>query len=406
MKTLYRIGLLFICMTFLISCASNNNFLNQSQVNHNLVKETWMRQINLDPNKWTRSADSWYFTGEPNQTERFDNKAPYNSAMTISAVKVPQFTNVVINGTLQVQLVGMQEQNSVYVLGTNAAVRQTMVRVSGDSIYITQTKNGDASQADLQNIIVRIGVHNLRNLSISGSSKIEGRNLMSDGLTISSSSCGMTLLSGNMNLSRISHSGPGTISVIGAYSPNLNLTVNGAGSVNVSGRVNVHMINHAGNGSVSVIGANSTALTIYACGSGCTTVAGYANLRKLTAVDNTQVYLYWVNTKSAYITERGNARVGLAGSSYNLNVDITGTSRFEGQYLHACNAYVRTRNSSHANVESDGKIFAAASDNSSIYIFGSPNNVSRFMANAGTVLPVWNDDTSMPTQTTWTRGYK
>jgi hypothetical protein len=394
MKKHSLIGIIFFCLFLLVGCATSKTPFSQSQVNRNLLNETWLKRMNLDPNVWTRGSDRWFLTGEPNFTERYVETAPVSEALTTMNVRVSDFTNIQVDSQVQVQIIGQQEHNSVYLLGPNNQIRQTAVEIYNHTLYIRSAKD-----ADLRKVIVRIGVRNLRQITNRGYGNIYGRDITSDNLCINSLNGGKIVLAGDMNVSKINQAGTGTVTVIGAYTPALNIRVTGNGNVNVSGRVGVRSIQNLGNCSVNIIGADTDALTIWAARNGVTSVAGYANLKKVTACDNSQVYLYWVNSNGTYVFESGNARVGLAGMTKSLNVDITGNSQFLGQFLHGQNVYVRTRDNSHANVTADEKLFAAAYDHSTIYFFGSPNIVSRFTAGYGVVIPVWNEGTSLPMST-------
>ncbi|HSW70306.1 MAG TPA: DUF2807 domain-containing protein [Gammaproteobacteria bacterium] len=381
----------FFCILTLFSCAHTN----APSVQQNLLTETWMQNINLNPVKWTRGASRWFFTGEPATTENYVNLAPNDKAMTFSAVKVPQFTHVLLNGCFQVQILGGQNRNSVVVLGPNDATRQVMVRVEGNTIIVTQAHDDKGQMANLKNVIVRIGVCNLRGLKIAGNVNMEGRNLTSDGLVISSTNSGNVLLSGNVNLLKINHMGTGTISVLGVYAPCLDINMRGSGRVDVSGRVGIRSINNM-SGKVHIIGADSKFLTVNAYGPSLTTVAGYVNLKQLNVCDNSCVYIFWAKSNGARIVLRGNARVGLAGVVSAMDLTLAENARFGGQYLHGGKIYVLTRNNAHANISSNQKIFASASDNSSIYFFGISSNVSSYTSGLGSVVPVWRESVALP----------
>jgi hypothetical protein len=411
-NTLLRI-VLFSLITMITACSSNTDYSN-AQVNRNFLRENWIPQVNLNPAVWTRGADNWFFSGQPTPLERYANVAPSDKAMTIMAVKVPQFTEVTVDGCFQVQISGEQDRNSVFILGPNDLTRQITVQVWKNTLYIAQIKQ--ARPANLKNVIVRIGVNNLHHLKVAGGANVEGRNLSSNGLIIhANNNGGNILLSGQMNLMRVTNWGSGCVSILGAYTPCLDINAFGNGAVNVSGRVGIRSINHQGYGAVNVIGADSNALSVNAL-HGSTTVAGYVNLKKLTAVNESCVLIYWVNSNGAYIIQRGNAGVGLAGSATMLDINMANNTRFMGQYLHGGSIYVQTHNTAHANIAADKRIFASAVDNSSIYFFGSPNIVSRYTADKGAVIPVWSETTTLPVPamapTFWTargptvRGYK
>ncbi len=381
---LASIILLFCTLT---ACVHNNSY-EQTKLCENLLKETWMQQINLNPNYWVRGADPWYYTGNPNNIEQYDHNAPASKAITTSMIRVPDFTHITVAGDFQVQIVGRATHNSVFIVGSNTATRQVVVEMMNNTLYIHKMKD---SKACLKNVIVRINIRNLRELKNLGTSNIYGRDVLSDHLMIRSCDCGNIFLSGNMNVSHIYQTGTGTVAVLGANTPCLAIRVVGMGNVKVDGHVGIQTISHQGNGEVSVLGADSDSLAINAGGNGLTSVVGYVNLKKVCATDCSRVYVYWINSNSLYITESGNARVGLAGAVTNMNVDITDASRFEGQYLRGDTVYVRTRNYSHANVASDNKIFASALDSSSIYILGSPKMVSRYTSQNGAIIPIWVD---------------
>ena len=385
---LFVLGLLGVMMGFVLTACSSNNGYDQTQLHNNLLQETWMRCINLNPNSWVKGTDPWFLTGTPNNLEQYNNNAPPSKAMTTLKVQVPDFTNVTISGDFQVQLIGRAQHNSVYVTGSNDATRQIVVEMTNNTLYIHKVKD---SKACLKNVIVRIYINNLASLKNFGSSTIYGRDVTSDHLTINSCNCGNIFLVGNMNLATVNQTGTGTIVVIGAETPCLSIKAIGKGNVKINGRVGIQNIIHQGNGEVAILGASSDSLVIHACGNGLTTVVGYVNLKKISASDSSRVYVYWINSPTLYINASGKAQIGVAGAVTNMNVDITDASRFEGQYLHGNTVYVRTRNWSHANVFSDNKIFSAALDSSSIYIFGSPTMVSRYTSQKGAIIPIWVD---------------
>ncbi len=377
-----------IILLFCTLSACVNNGYDQTRLCENLIRETWMHQINLNPNDWVRGADPWFYTGCPYNVTQYGRGAPASKAITTSMVRVPDFTEVNVSGDFEVQIAGRTEHNSVFIVGPNALARQVVVEMNGNTLYIHKTKE---SKDCLKNVIVRINIHNLRVLKNFGSSNIYGRDILSDHLMISSCDCGNMFLSGNMNVARISQTGTGTVAILGANTPCLNVKVIGNGNVKMNGHVGIQNIYHKGNGDITILNADSDSLNINASGNGTTNVVGYVNLKKVCASDCSRVYVYWINSNSLYVTESGMARVGLAGAATNMNVDITNSSRFEGQYLMGTTVYARTRNSSHANVASNNKIFAAALDTSSIYIFGSPKMVSRYTSQKGAIIPIWYD---------------
>lgn len=390
----YRwLGIVLTSALALMGCASECY-----QTHPDTLREHWMQQVNTNPERWTENADRWFLTGESNQIECFKEiGSPRNafkgmtstsSAMTTVAVHNPNFTDIQVDGNFQIQLVGNQEENSVMVMGPNEQVRQTTVEVINNVLCIHQVQD---SNVPTTNVIVRIGIRDLHRLTNHGPSSIEGRNVRSTDLIITSFGCGNILLKGSMNLTQVNQFGPGTVTVIGAFPPSLHINVQGDGNVYVSGQVGIKSINHYGSGTVSVIGAMSNCLTIDAREPGLTTVFGDVNLKQIIARDS-QVYVYWVHSDTIYIEAYGTADIGIAGSARNVNADLTGSSLFQGSHLFGKNVSVRTRNRAHANVRATQALLATASDDSSIYIVGTPTRVSRYTTNKAVIFSVANAD--------------
>lgn len=173
----------------------------QVNVNGNLAKETWMNQVNaITPSAWTRNADPWFLSGDPNSLEKYLETTPQPIGTSIMSVRAGSFDNIIVNGPFEVQIAGGQDHDSVYVLGPNDAIRQVSVQSSHHTLKILQVKN---PSANLKTIIVRIGVRNLRNITNLGKGTIYGRNIYSDCLTITECDCGSIILSGQMNLTKV-----------------------------------------------------------------------------------------------------------------------------------------------------------------------------------------------------------
>jgi hypothetical protein len=382
--------LLILIVSFLVLTGCSNPSFYQVTVHENLVKENWYKHVNVSPANWARNADPWFLTGEPNQLEQYLNNPSQNLGSAITQVRAGSFDSIVVNGPFQVQIVGGQARDSVYILGPYDATRQISIQNKNHTLHISQIKD---SKVNLRKVIVRIGICNLKKIVNLGKGDIYGRSITSNCLIITACDCGSVVLTGRMNLNKVAQLGTGSITVIGAYTPCLFIKVKGNGNVNVSGRVGVQKIANLGNGCVNIIGADSDSLMIHASGKGTTAVMGCVNLKKVIASDYSCVYVYCINSKSLYVSQSGCSHVGLAGYVGYMNIDMIDSSRFEGQYLHGGSIYVLTRDWSHANVAPDVKIFAAAKNRSSIYLFGSPNIVSRFPNGGGVILPIFNDST-------------
>jgi hypothetical protein len=398
--------LVIACITTLILTSCANRAGSDVQIQNSLANEYWMQHINLDPNKWTRHASNWFYTNEPSQFDQFASNSPLSSAITVMTVRVPDFNNIHVEGPFRVQVVGRQFHSSVYILGPNTLARHTVTEVRGNTLYIRPDLECSSKCGNLDQVIIRVGMGDLNTLVHSGNGSIEGKDIDSSNLDITSTANGSVLLVGNMVLTGVSQRGSGTISVLGANTPSLDIRVVNNGNLNISGRVNVHRIHKEGNGILNIIGASSDGLNLTSSGAGITTLVGYANLKKLSAEDSSRVYIYWVNSNGIYVDVHDKAHVGIAGASRNLDVEVDGHAIFQGKYLRADNVYVRTRTYSHANVTPGQKLFASAMDNSSIYFFGAPNVVSRYTLGNGAVIPIFSESCPVPEVPAPTSMYK
>lgn len=383
--------MLFISFIMLSGCYNKGRIVPRGT--NDLIKETWVYEMNINPKVWLRNADPWFLTGDPNLTQQQSAYAPLYKAITLAEVRVPDFTQIAIAGDFQVQIVGGQSHNSVYIFGANADAQHVSVVLRDNKLILTQSKKPTGT---LRNVIVRIGIRNLRSLENMGTSLVVGRTIVSDKLRIISDGPGSILLDGNMNLKIVEQRGMGTITVLGVQSPKLHLTVLGPGNVNLSGRIGVENILHEGNGTIHIIGADSDNLCINTAGNGLTTVYGYVNLRKVFADQASRVYVSWVYSQQLNVFTTGNAIVGVAGSSANLDVKTFKNSCFLGEYLRTGTTYVKTCDKSHADVSADLKIFATASNQSGILYYGSPSILTKFISHQATILNVGNHTRVLP----------
>lgn len=386
MKRYLTLGMLILGLLSLASCAYRGNPFPKSD----LTEEHWMNSVDTNPNAWARGADRWFLTGDPTMAEEANASAPDSAAISTMLVKVSNFNNIKIEGPYQVQIFGAMDSNSVYVYGPNADVRQVAVEVRGNTLCIHTVKDAAYSRTT-NRVIIRIGVVNLNSLVHRGSGRVEGRQVRSNNLAIVSSGNGNMYLAGNMNVKRITQTGTGCVNVFGAITPVLDIDTTNSGDVNVSGNVGIRCIKHHGKNNINIIGANTDDLKINADGSGKIGINGRANVREIVVKERVNVYIYSSVSDHIYAYLSGDARVGIAGNSTELYVDATGSSRFMGRYLCTMSAYVRAHDQAHINVTAATKIYAAATQNGSVYFFGTPDLLSQFLRDNGTVIPIWFD---------------
>lgn len=384
MKRYLSLVLIFFCLS-LVGCST----ARYPSLHADLTKENWVREVDNNPMKWTIGADRWFLTGDPNAVEMDNRNAPYDAAISTMAVNVPDFTNIKINGDFQVQIFGTYGHNSVYVYGPNDGVRQVIVEVRGNTLCVDQPKKVTRSMG---RVLIRIGINQLDSLIHQGCGMVEGVHLRSHCLFVTSNGSGHIYLSGSLGLQRVVNLGSGNINIFGATTPTLDIKSLGKGSVNVGGNVGIRSILHQGSGNVNIIGANSADLSINAGGSGKIGIKGIVNLREVRAKDLVRVYAYTVKSNTLYAYASNKARIGLAGFVEHLYVETFDGACFSGKYLCSMEAYARAHDNSHINISANNKIFAASTQNSSIYFFGSPRVMSQFVSGNGTIIPVWSDN--------------
>lgn len=391
MKSYLIIGFFLIFSVFLNGCVSNKSY---PSLHTDYTNEVWQREVATAPHNWTVGADSWFLTGDPNGTERADHSAPYSAAISTMSVKAPDFVNVKTNGDFEVQIFGTDGPNTVYIYGPNEAVREVRVDVQGNTLSLMQTKR----VRSMQRVIVRIGMRQINNLMQYGCGLIEGIQLRSNNFNVFSSGPGNIYLAGNLNVHQVTQLSNGSIGIFGASTSSLDIRTEGAsGEVNVGGSfIGLKSINHrCGGTNINVIGVvPCNAATVYADGAGRISVNGRINFKRVEARGKTRIYAYGLDSQSVYAYVCGNGVIGLQGCTTHLYVDAADYGQFAGRYLCTQDAYVRAKGCSHINVSACDRIFAASSDNSSVYFYGSPKFLSQFIGGYGTVIPIWGPGVS------------
>ncbi len=385
--------LFFILFAYLLlsGCASKRN----PNLHGDLTKETWMRQVDNNPTAWAGGADSWFFRGEAAPPEIASREASYAAAISTMTVNVPDFTNIKVAGDFQLEIFGSDTGNSVYVYGPNVGLRSIAIEVRNNTLCINQLKNAPRT---VKQVIVRVGISQLQQLiQLAGCGNVEGVRIRSNGLYITTHPgvTGNMYIGGNFALRRVDNAGNGRINLFGANTSWLDINTSGGGAVNVSGNyINVKRIRHVGNNNINIIGAHADGLRIEAAGRGKIGINGPIVLRALSAKGGVRVYAYPVTSTDLHVEADNDARIGLAGYANNLIVNTVQSSQFAGRYLCAQNAYVRAHDWSHINVATTERIFASATQNASVYFYGTPNSMSQFVSGNGVVIPIWSSTAS------------
>lgn len=386
-KTPFLIILLFA--SFLLSgCIFNGD---SPQRANDYTEETWQRAVTTNTSSWTKGADRWFFTGEPNGTEQINRRAPDSAGMTTTVVRVSDFTGIKTDGAYQLQVFGTDQANSVYIYGPNAGVNAISVSVQGDTLYVRQT-NKEVPNSVMDGVIVRIGIQNLQKFIQKGCGSVEIIRIQTNKLEVmaTSTSSGNIYLVGNMNLTRLVQNGSGMITVLGVNSPDLVIRTKGSGTVNLKGNIGIRSIVHHGQSDINIVGANSNKLDVNADGLGKIGIQGIVKVGCINAKDDVCVFIYNVRSECIEANLAGNARVGLKGFTKDLYVNTINKSVFLGRYLCAENAYVTACNDSHINVTACRKAFASAANQASIYFYGPAAILTEFTKDNGSVVVMGN----------------
>lgn len=349
-----------------------------------LANEHWQGAVEARPLYWQAGADRWFLTGEA----KLPRARARNGEATMTTMKTTagNFSDITIDGGFQVQIFG-SDHNSVFIYGPNAAVGEISVEQGPHAIYIRAKRNAPPT---MPQVIVRIGVANLRQLVQAGCGSIEAIQVTSRALRITTTpkASGNIWLSGAVNLQRINKAGTSSIVVFGANTQRLDITTSGQGAVNVIGNVGARRIEHHGATDINIIGAQSPFLVIVADGTGKIGIQGQASLKKIIAKDSVQIYLYTVYSDLLVAEICDCARVGLAGRVGDLYVNTSGASQFLGRGLCALNIFAQTKGRSHSNLTACNKAYVTAQGESSAYFFGPAYLLSRYQKDNAIVLPI------------------
>lgn len=379
------ISLVWLASLLLAGCHANNSAFPQ------FAQENWASQLNCDPGRWICGANSWFLTGKPNQLEEASMCASPRAVITNITINATDFSNIISDGDYQVQIVGGQLHNSITLFGPNLGTRMVSVDTDDDKLILRKIVHKDDQPAlrnCSQSVIVRIGVRELHSICHSGCGNIYGRGINSSGLSVTSTGRGHIMFAGDMNVHQIRQCGQGTITLIGAVTPCIDINTYGCGSVNIYGRVGIRNLTHYGEGEVNIIGADSDNLSILAVGKGLTTIVGSVNLQSVIGLAGSQVYVSSVHACGTSVRSSGTSRIGLAGDTQNLDVDLNDFAFFEGKNFLTSEALVHTTSCSHANISILNKLYVKADKNSSIYLFKSPKAISQFLSGNAVILPM------------------
>ena len=260
---------------------------------------------------------------------------------------LPVFTRVRIDGRINVNLRTGYRKSYLVLRGAPDDLAAVTTRMEGGTLRIEVGKgypHHGAVQADLY-------TQYLRSFEYHGIGLVTGTGLGAGLSEVVIDNEGRTSLQGRLHLNRLVVSGDGSIDVSGVNSQDLYLKINGKTNVKLAGMANVSSIEMGSHSSLS---------------------------------------LYWVNSTVLRIRAHDKAAIQLAGIVDKLDVELWDCARFNGRYLRAVRAFVKTHGDSVAEMSAVLRQHTLASDNSDIRFYNIPQMKADFMAFNGAVLDMRN----------------
>ncbi|MDI9819654.1 MULTISPECIES: GIN domain-containing protein [unclassified Legionella] len=255
----------------------------------------------------------------------------------------PAFNQVKVEGNMNVNLRTGYSKPQVILRGDPADLLQVKTEVRNGALLVILGKGYPRCGS----VSVEIRGHYLNTFSYQGSGEVKGANLRSGLLDLSIDNSGRTTLGGNIVLRRLTVSGGGYTQISGINSQYLQLSITGKSKVQL---------------------------------------AGIINISKLDLDEGVWLGMYWVKSKVLTVHGKGRAFMQLAGIVDRLEVELWGNAHFNGRYLRANRAFVRTHDRAVADIAAVRRQHTLATGASDIYFYNLPTLRTDFMAYDGSVL--------------------
>lgn len=384
MKRIAVMLLVWMSLFLLVSCAAGRYPYPDSD----LSAEAWKGQMNSSPDQWVRKADGWFRAGGRTQTEYMNYTAPYSEAMSRTAVRVPNFHSIKINGDFHVQISGNPDSASLWFEGPNPAVRSIVVAVRNNVLCLDQVAK---PAGNMKRVVVHISVTRLNSLVVTGgTATVEGVRLYSHNLMVDTNSAGHIFLAGQMNVKCVIVRNCGSVNIFTINTNQTEIESLGSGDVNITAQevVRLRSVKHYGTGDINILNATSSRLMVDAYGKGKVNLRGCLDIGELRAGGDVCVFVDRSDSSSPCIYVYEDARVGIAGRAGTLYAYTSRTSRLMARSLHAHTIYAQSSGTSHMNISASTRAFLTARDYSSIYFYGDPDVMEPFARNNGTIIPM------------------
>lgn len=272
---------------------------------------------------------------------------PPSSPIAQSNVQVrplPAFNQVAVQGMLDVNLHTGYKRSVVILRGDPRDLKHIEVRVKNNSLVVYGGKKAPCCGTPS----LEIRTASLNAFTYKGSGTIRADRLRTSLLELSIYNSGQTRLAGAIALRKLVARGGGDIQISGVSSRYLQLEM--------TGKTKVQLTN------------------------------GIMNVAKLQLKGSGWLSLYWVKSPLLTVCAKGKTRIQLAGVVDKLDLELWGSARFNGRYLRAKNAFVKTHDRAVARLTAIKHQHTLATDASDIYFYKIPQTKADFMAYQGSVL--------------------
>ncbi|MCE3045073.1 GIN domain-containing protein [Legionella sp. 16cNR16C] len=166
----------------------------------------------------------------------------------------------------------------------------------------------------------------------------------------------------------------------------LDLYLENEGRTVLGGHINVGVLEVKGGGYTEINGVQSRNLHLRMSGKPRVKLAGIERINTLDLEGDGALSMYWIKSDTLTIRAGGQTFIQLGGVANKIDVCLKDSARFNGRYLRAKRAFVKTYGNSVAELSTIKRQHTLASDSSNIYFYNIPDMKTDFMAYNGSVL--------------------
>lgn len=289
------------------------------------------------------SANSHFYS---ESTPFVATSSPFEASATTPQMPVMNpFTQLIIDGNVDVDIKTGQAPSSVLVTGTG----------ENDLMHVHVQESGETLKLKVDSGYPRNGIMHV---------------------VVSTQYLNNLIVKNNQ----------GRINVIGLDSSYFNADIESNTSLILNGTIGLHHLVTKNNASVHIQGINSPSLKVWMQDNSTVDLVGVANLKFLKASGSGKLRMYWVNSGFLKIRQSDSSQVELAGVAKVVDVELTDNAYFNGRYLRVDKGYAKTADNSKADVQFLKSQSTLANDNSIINTFGKPAYENNLMGRNGAVL--------------------